>query len=178
MGLIPAAVLVPLVPSGSGHQVLFTKRTEEVETHKGQISFPGGLLEEADAGPADAALREMEEELGVQRSRVEVLGFLESMWTPTGYRITPVVGLLEAGISLRPNPREVALAFAVSLESLLSLRPRSEVRMIRGRAHRVLFYDTPGHTIWGATAGILSALLERSRPGYSSPQASAGTASP
>jgi 8-oxo-dGTP pyrophosphatase MutT (NUDIX family) len=93
-GCEPAAVLVPLLLDAEVPELLFTRRTDDVETHKGQVSFPGGVCDESDRGPVDTALRETEEELGIPRRLIDVVGCLPELKTPTGFCITPVVGML------------------------------------------------------------------------------------
>lgn len=161
-GFRPAAVLVPVILAARGLEFLLTKRTEDVETHKGQISFPGGVADEGDRSPVATALRETEEELGIGPSYVEVLGTLDDMPTPTGFVITPVVGLLGTFPPLAPNPAEVAEAFTVPWEVFLDpANGRSEVREFRGEQREIWFYDTGRHVVWGATAMIIHAILTR-----------------
>src|SRR5512135_1182859 len=107
-GFSRAAVLVPLLHVEDHVEVLLTRRTVEVETHKGQISFPGGMVEESDPDTEHAALREAEEELGLPPSSVTTIGLLDDHATPTGFVITPVVGMVKGNPTLIPNPREVA----------------------------------------------------------------------
>lgn len=161
-GLRPAAVLVPVIPRDRGFEFLLTKRTEDVETHKGQISFPGGMADEGDRSPAATALRETEEELGIPPSLIEVIGVLDDLPTPTGFVITPVVGLLKTLPPLAPNPAEVAEAFTVPWEVFLDpANARMEIREFRGGRREIWFYDTGGHVVWGATAMIIHAVLAR-----------------
>jgi 8-oxo-dGTP pyrophosphatase MutT (NUDIX family) len=161
-GFARAAVLVPLLETGGALEILLTRRTEEVDTHKGQISFPGGTVEGSDRGPEHTALREAEEELGLSPSFVTVVGVLDDHATPTGFVITPVVGLLQGVPPLFPNPREVAEVFRVPLSLFADeTRARREVRQILGRTHDVWFYDTGTHVIWGATAAMIRSLLRR-----------------
>jgi 8-oxo-dGTP pyrophosphatase MutT (NUDIX family) len=160
-GYSPAAVLVPVLLDADAPELLFTKRTDDVETHKGQVSFPGGVCDDTDAGPVDTALRETEEELGIPRSLVEVVGCLPELKTPTGFSITPVVGLLSALPRLTPSAAEVAAVFRAPLA--LFAGGRSEMRMVDGVAREVWFYDHHGTVIWGATAAIARTLHERTR---------------
>jgi 8-oxo-dGTP pyrophosphatase MutT (NUDIX family) len=161
-GFRPAAVLVPVILTDRGFEFLLTKRTDDVETHKGQISFPGGMVDGADRSPAATALRETEEELGIDPSLIEVVGALDDLPTPTGFVITPVVGLLTTLPTLAPNPAEVAEAFTVSWEVFLDpANARTEMREFRGGQREIWFYDTGGHVVWGATAMIIHAVLVR-----------------
>jgi 8-oxo-dGTP pyrophosphatase MutT (NUDIX family) len=161
-GCEPAAVLVPLLLDAEVPELLFTRRTDDVETHKGQVSFPGGVCDEEDRGPVDTALRETEEELGIPRRLVDVVGCLPDLTTPTGFCITPVVGLLSTLPPLAPNPAEVAEVFRVPLGHFAG--GRSEQRILDGVARQVWFYDYHGTVIWGATAAMARMLLERVAP--------------
>ncbi len=159
--LVAAAVLVPLVERRGGITVLLTQRTEHLDDHPGQISFPGGRVEAGDAGPVETALREAEEEIGLGRRHVEVLGQLERYDTVTGFRITPVVGMVAPGFSLKLDPFEVSEAFEVPLSFILDSRNcerRSVVFEGRPRETIVMLYQ--GRFIWGATAGMLICLRD------------------
>jgi 8-oxo-dGTP pyrophosphatase MutT (NUDIX family) len=161
-GFTPAAVLVPLVRTGEELEVLLTRRTDEVDTHKGQISFPGGMVEESDPDSEHAALREAGEELGIPFSSVETIGLLDDHATPSGFVITPVVGVLRDLPPLIPNPREVAEVIRIPLEFFADkTKVRKEQREFRGHTHDVWFYDTGTHIVWGATAAVLRSLLHR-----------------
>ncbi|HYM01980.1 MAG TPA: CoA pyrophosphatase, partial [Stellaceae bacterium] len=113
--LTPAAVLVPLVMQSDGLTVLLTQRTAHLAAHAGQVSFPGGSVEPDDQDSIDTALRETEEEVGLPRDHVEVVGRLDTYLTSTGFEITPVVGLVRAPYPIKPDPFEVAEAFEVPL---------------------------------------------------------------
>jgi len=161
MPLTAAAVLVPLVDHTDGLTVLFTRRTDHLEHHAGQISFPGGHVEPSDARPEDAALRELEEETGVPRSRVKILGRLDNYVTRTGFDVVPVVGLVAPPFELIPDPHEVAEVFEVPLAFLLDpTNHQRHTRIIRGGNRQ--FYAMPygDYFIWGATAGMLVNLYE------------------
>lgn len=152
----PAAVLVPVVERDNGLTVLFTRRTAHLNDHAGQISFPGGRTEPGDASAAETALREAAEEIGLAASRVEVLGELHQYVTVTGYRVTPVVGLVTPPLDLRPDEFEVAEVFEVPLEFLIdpANHQRNSVFYEGGERH---YYAVPfrEYYIWGATAGML-----------------------
>ena len=159
-GFRRAGVLVPLILGGDGADLLFTRRTDHVETHKGQISFPGGMTDESDTDIVHTALREAEEELGIGAKHVEIKGMLDDLAVPSGFIITPVVGTLRALPLLTPNPQEVAEAFTVPLAFFCDpANGRSELRDYRGGKREVWFYQHGGHTIWGATAMIVRLLL-------------------
>jgi len=156
---VPAAVLVPLVNRPSGLQVLLTQRTAHLNDHAGQISFPGGRVDAGDVDRIDTALRETEEETGLPRARVEVLGFLPDYDIMTGFRVTPVVGWVEPPFPLAPDPFEVAEIFEVPLNFLLDpANHRRNSRTVDDCTRH--FYSMPweGRNIWGATAGMLHSL--------------------
>ena len=152
----PAAVLIGVVDRPAGPAVLLTQRTEHLRDHAGQISFPGGRIEPGDASPAAAALREAEEEIGLDPAKVEVLGEIAPYDTVTGFRIHPVVGWIEPPLTLRLDRFEVADAFEVPLQFVVdpvNQRRHSYRRGTLTRGYYVLPYQ--GRFIWGATAGIL-----------------------
>ena len=157
-----AGVLVPLMIGTGVVEILLTKRTEDVETHKGQISFPGGMVEEADDNIRTTALREAEEELAIPLSSVETIGLLDDLATPTGFIITPVVGIVKPGTCFVPNPVEVAEAFSVPLGFFADpANGRSERKFIEGSEREVWYYQHGHHVIWGATAMIIRSLLRK-----------------
>jgi 8-oxo-dGTP pyrophosphatase MutT (NUDIX family) len=154
--LTPAAVLVPIVDHPSGLSVIFTKRTTHLKAHSGQVSFPGGRAEPEDPTPEFTALREAQEEIGLAIDRVEVLARMPEYRTRTGFRVTPVVGLLTPPVALTPDPREVEEVFEVPLAFLLDPKNHQrETRELQGRTvgYYVMRYEN--RTIWGATAGML-----------------------
>jgi len=152
----PAAVLVPLVKRESGVTVLFTRRTAHLNDHAGQISFPGGRCEPGDAYAAETALREAAEEIGLAAERVEVLGELPTYETVTGYRVTPVVGLVTPPLGLRPDDFEVAEVFEVPLQFLLDPVNHQRNSVVHeGRERRYYAIPYRQYYIWGATAGML-----------------------
>lgn len=154
-----AAVLVPLVHHAENVNVLLTQRTAHLEDHAGQISFPGGRVEPSDTSREETALRETEEEIGLDRSRVTLLGRLPDYEIPSGFRITPVVGWIEAPFELHPDAFEVEAVFEAPLEHFLNPAnyQRREYRF-RGRHRHYLAIPFEGRYIWGATAGILYSL--------------------
>jgi 8-oxo-dGTP pyrophosphatase MutT (NUDIX family) len=161
-GLRKAAVLVPLITASTGPDLLLTLRTHTVETHKGQVAFPGGMADEGDGDATETALREAEEELGLRRHCVVVAGLLDELETPTGFHVTPVVGLVEELPVLEPNPHEVAEVFRVPLAFFADpASGMAELRVIRGRQFTTWIYTYEGRTIWGVSAAIIRSLLSR-----------------
>lgn len=160
-GYHSAGVLVPIILGTDIPHLLFTKRTELVETHKGQVSFPGGVMDPDDGDIVHTALREAWEEIGIPSSAIHVAGLLDDLPTPTGFVITPVVGILEKLPALSPNAAEVAEVFQVPLSFFLDPRNgRSEVREFLGKQRDVWYFQSGSHTIWGATAMIVQLLLK------------------
>ncbi len=159
--LRPAAVLVPLVDHPSGMSVLLTQRTAHLSAHAGQISFPGGRIEQHDPDAVAAALRETEEEVGLPRERVSVIGRLDTYVTGTGFEITPIVGIVAPPFALAIDPYEVAEAFEVPLAFILDHRNHQRIERAVGTRSRWFFVlPFEGRNIWGATAGILVNLAE------------------
>lgn len=159
---IPAAVLVPVV-LGLAPGILLTKRNAHLNQHAGQVSFPGGRIDVGES-PEVAALREAEEEVALDPRRVEVLGRMADYVTGSGYRITPVLGLLPPDLELRPSPDEVEAVFELPLDVLLDPRaPQRQRRQVRGRWRDYWVWPHPDHFIWGATAAILVHLAEKLR---------------
>lgn len=158
-----AAVLLPLYHDGGETYVLFTRRTETVEHHKGQISLPGGAEDEGDAGPLETALRETEEELGIPRTHVTILGILDDVSTfVSGFVITPFVGVIPHPVPLRVNPHEIAEVLSVRLAAFRDpskLRVEERTRPT-GERIEVYFYDSGPHVIWGATARIMKSFID------------------
>ncbi len=154
---VEAGVLLPVVPGVRGLQVLLTRRTDHLNHHAGQISFPGGRREEDDESLVAAALREAEEEIGLASACVDVLAVLPDFCTPSGFRITPVVGLLPPEPQLRLDAFEVAEVFAVPLDFLLR-QQNYQLHRIRWQGGERFVHAVPhgGRFIWGATAGILA----------------------
>jgi 8-oxo-dGTP pyrophosphatase MutT (NUDIX family) len=160
--LRPAAVLMPIVERAEP-SVLFTRRTEHLPSHAGQICFPGGRFDASDASLIQTALREMEEEIGLGADEVEIAGFLDSYETlNTGFAILPVVGFLRADYLLSVNKEEVAEVFEAPLAYLLDPSNHAIRSVERGGVMREFYaIDYGAHTIWGATAAMIVNLSER-----------------
>jgi 8-oxo-dGTP pyrophosphatase MutT (NUDIX family) len=157
-----AAVLVPVVARDEGTTVLLTQRTEHLSAHPGQIAFPGGKIEGTDATPLAAALRETREEIGITADAIDPLGYLDLYQTGTGFRIVPVVAMIEPGYDLEIDENEVAAVFEVPLAFLMSpTNHQRHSRELFGRTRH--FYAMPyeENFIWGATAGIIRNLYNR-----------------
>jgi 8-oxo-dGTP pyrophosphatase MutT (NUDIX family) len=155
----PAAVLVPLVERPEGLTVLFTQRSAHLKNHAGQVSFPGGRVEEKDESPLAAALRETEEEIGLSREFVRVVGYLESHLVFTGFHVVPVVGFVRPGFTLKPDPKEVADVFEVPLVHILDAANHgTTTRDVAGGVVHVYNISYGERVIWGATAGMLMSL--------------------
>jgi 8-oxo-dGTP pyrophosphatase MutT (NUDIX family) len=160
---VPAAVLVPVV-MGAEPSVLLTKRTSHLTKHAGQISFPGGRIDPGDSGPEAAALREAQEEIGLDAGSVEVLGRLTDHVTGTGYRITPVLAVVPPGLNYRLSPEEVEAIFELPMRVVLDPdAPRRQRQHVRGVWREYWVWPHPQHFIWGATAAILVQLAQRLR---------------
>lgn len=157
----PAAVLAPIVKRASGWTMLFTERSHETPAHPGQISFPGGRVQAGESA-LETALRETEEEIGLARSFIEPIGAWDRYDTITGFRVTPIVGLVEPGFSLTLDPREVASVFEAPLDFLMN-PANHEKRDAQWQGRTRYYYVVPyqNHFIWGATAGMIRALYER-----------------
>jgi 8-oxo-dGTP pyrophosphatase MutT (NUDIX family) len=157
-----AAVLVPIINRSNSPALLMTVRASHLRRHAGQISFPGGRLESYDADIAAAAMRETGEEIGIAASAIEPIGFLPDHVVQTGYRITPVVALLQPGLTLTPDGTEVAEVFELPLAIALAADSYRVVRRsIRGVEVETWELSFGHHNIWGATAGILAHLRDR-----------------
>jgi len=151
-----AAVLVPLVCSATEMNILLTQRTEHLDDHASQISFPGGRVEPSDLSREDTALRETGEEIGLRRSAITILGRLPDYEIPSGFRITPVVGWIEPPLELKPDSFEVAGVFEAPIAYFLN--PENYQRRqyhFRGRHRHYMAIPYQGRYIWGATAGML-----------------------
>jgi len=165
-------VLVPIVDRESekpaGLTVLLTLRAPHLKLHSGQVSFPGGRVDPQDASPEAAALREAQEEIGLDAGRVELLGRLPDYRTGTGYRITPVVGLVSPPFEPKPDPGEVSEVFEVPLAVLVDpANLRRDSREWQGRTRHFFVIAHEQHYIWGATAGMLVNLARHLSQGSS-----------
>ncbi len=160
MSLRPAAVLVPILEDSL--EVLLTQRSENLRTHAGQISLPGGSCDPADRDAIDTALREAEEEVGLQRHHVQVVGLLDDYPTGTGFRVTPVVGMVSRSASLRADGIETTALLRVPLAHLLDPAHYQAGSFVReGIELPFLEIVWREHRIWGATAGMLRNLCEK-----------------
>lgn len=156
-----SAVLIPIVRKSSGLQLLFTKRTDAVELHKGQISFPGGAADPRDASEVETALRESFEEIGLDRSAVAILGMLDDLDTPSGFKVTPVVGFIDELPALETNKDEVAALISIPVEHFLDPdKRRSKMVERNGSTLEIYFYDVWDEPIWGATAFFVKQFIE------------------
>jgi 8-oxo-dGTP pyrophosphatase MutT (NUDIX family) len=158
--LVPAAVLVPVIISDTP-SILLTKRTSHLSAHAGQVSFPGGRIDPEDSGPEAAALREAWEEIGLKATSVQVLGRMADHITGTGYRITPVLGLLPPGLNFQLSAHEVEAIFELPISVVLDPNaPKLQRQHVRGVWREYWVWPHPKHYIWGATAAILVRLAE------------------
>lgn len=161
-GLRDAAVMIAVVDHPGDATLLLTQRTVHLRNHSGQIAFPGGRIDPEDATPEDAALRETEEEVGLDPSLIDIIGRMPDYVTGSGYRIAPVLGVVTPGFDLTINPDEVDAAFEVPLRFLMDpANHRRESRLWNEQER--FFYTMPygDRYIWGVTAGIIHALYER-----------------
>ncbi|MEJ5240288.1 MAG: CoA pyrophosphatase [Anaerolineales bacterium] len=158
-GVKCAAVLVPLLKEQGEWHLLFTRRTEHVESHKGQVSFPGGACDAGETTPEETALREAAEEIGLDPRRVRVLGRLPPMITVTHFRVTPVVGTIEWPVVLKVSTIEVARVFTIPLAWLADPQNRWEFHR-PDRGTLIAYHPYDGELLWGATARMTLMLLE------------------
>ncbi len=157
-----ASVLVPITNRDGRLNVILTRRSPGLQVHAGQIAFPGGRAEENDAGPEETALREAQEEIGLDPSDVEVLGWGSSHLTVTGFLITPIVGLVKRPFAPSPREDEVEELFEVPFDFLMDTRNyREESRVWKGEIRKYYAVPYGRHYIWGATARILLELARR-----------------
>jgi 8-oxo-dGTP pyrophosphatase MutT (NUDIX family) len=156
-----AAVLVPLFKKGDGCHLLFTKRSDQVKHHKGEISFPGGVVDEEDLELINTALREAHEEIGLKQNDVQIIGILDDIVTITEFIVTPIVGLFPYPYPFKVSEVEIAELIEVPLSSLLREKSFSEKEIIRGGQKEAVYaYEYEKHIIWGATARILKQFLD------------------
>lgn len=157
--LTPASVLFPIVTRPGGPSVLLTQRTAHLKDHPGQISFPGGRVEPEDTSPADTALREAQEEIGLAARHIEILGYLPEYRTGTGFRVTPVVAVVTPPFDLHPAPGEVAEIFEVPFAFLMDAANHQQHSLhYRGKLRHYIAMPYGEYFIWGATAGIIVTL--------------------
>lgn len=157
-----AAVLIPIVDREGEATVLLTKRQEKLRSHSGQVAFPGGRIDDTDSSPEAAALREAFEEIGLPPSDVEIIGRMPDYVSGTGFRITPVFGIVKPGFDLAINEDEVEAAFEVPLRFLMTeANHQHDSRVWQNKEW--LFYRMPFESwmIWGMTAGIIRTIYER-----------------
>jgi 8-oxo-dGTP pyrophosphatase MutT (NUDIX family) len=166
----PAAVLIPLFFHNNNLMLLFTERTRWVKQHRGQISFPGGVHDPEDDSFLSTALREAHEEIGLPPHEVDVLGFLNTTLTTTGFLVHSFVGLIPHPYPFRLNAREVARLLSFPVQQLLEPhRWRTGPHVWEGKSRMVYYCDLAGATIWGATARILVDLLAILDPAFQIP---------
>lgn len=159
--ITPAAVLVPLIEREEGMTVLLTQRPRHLKSHPGQISFPGGKTEPQDQTPEDTALRETEEEIGLPRETIDIVGRLGQRTTGSGFKVTPVVGLIKPPLDTVLDPQEVESIFEVPLSFVLDpANQKIETRFIRGIDHQFYVLLFENFYIWGLTARLLVALRD------------------
>ncbi|AKH99386.1 NTP pyrophosphohydrolase [Hoeflea sp. IMCC20628] len=157
-----AAVLVPVTDAGTLSQVILTRRTTTMRKHSGQVAFPGGAIDPEDGSPEIAAMREAEEEIGLDRQFVEPIGRLPVYMTTTGFRITPVLAVVRPGYTITPNPDEVDAVFETPLSFLMDpANHKRESRVWDGIERHYFAMPFGPHRIWGVTAGIIRTMYER-----------------
>lgn len=162
LNLRDAAVLIGVIDDPDEARVILTKRTDKLRKHAGQIAFPGGGIDETDASPEAAALREAEEEIGLDRRFVETVGRLPQYLAGTGFRIQPVLAVVQPGFVIAPNPDEVESVFEVPLSFLMNPdNHRQDSRIWQGAVRHFYVMPYQERYIWGITAGIIRTLYER-----------------
>ena len=147
-----AAVLVPLVRQGDEWHIIFTRRTDSVESHKGQVSFPGGACDEGETTPEQTALREAEEEIGIQAQEVRILGRMANLITISFFRVTPVVGVVRWPTVFRVGQGEVARVFTIPLGWLAEASNRWQFEIPGKNRSVIAYHPYDGELLWGATA--------------------------
>ncbi len=159
--LKPAGVLIPVMSRSEGMSILLTRRSAELKHHAGQVSFPGGRMEQTDGDIAVTALRETHEEVGIPPHEVSVIGYLRPTPTITGYAVTPTIGLIDGGVPLNIDASEVETAFEVPLDYLLDRGNYTQAeREFQGQRFPVIEVNYAGERIWGATAFMLSRFIK------------------
>ncbi len=154
--LKPSAVLIPIVERGTDLSIMLTKRSAQLKSHSGQVSFPGGRCDDEDAHAMATALREANEEVNLPQSNVEIVGAMEDYETVTGYSVSPVVGFVDPNFEIIPEAREVAEVFEVPLEFILDDKNHTvEGMMWKGELRHYYVFPHNDHRIWGATAAML-----------------------
>lgn len=155
--LIDASVLIPIIDRPQGLSILFTQRSQNLKNHPGQVSFPGGRAEMNDKNAIATALRESEEEIGLQPQNIKIIGRLETCFTGTGFKVIPIVGLVKEPLNLQLAPSEVSATFEVPFSLVLeTARYRTDyVELSSGETRTFYIFDYPGRHIWGATAKML-----------------------
>jgi len=157
-----AAVLIGMVERVEGVCLIFTKRAEQLNAHSGQVAFPGGKIDNNDASPQAAALREAHEEIGLEENAVEIIGRLPDYYSGSGFRIAPVLGIIDPAANYEANPQEVDYVFEVPLAFLMNPQNhQTGSRWFEGGERFYLEMPYKEHFIWGVTAGMIRALYER-----------------
>lgn len=158
----PAAVLIPVIERPLGMTIALTRRLDSLRSHSGQVAFPGGKIDESDESPQAAALREAHEEVALDPGQAEIIGRLPDYFTGSGYRIAPVIALVDGDVQLRANPDEVDCVFEVPLAFLMDPRNHHRAsRLFQGKERYYFEMPYGEHHIWGVTAGILRLMHER-----------------
>jgi 8-oxo-dGTP pyrophosphatase MutT (NUDIX family) len=158
-GFRKAAILVPILKTSTGFELLFTVRSSQLSSHAGEISFPGGRLDEGESID-DAARREAFEEIGLTVTSESVLGYLDDVPSPAKYIVTPVVAVLEKPLDFTLSQAEVEEIFTADLGELARLEPRSEERILQGHRRMIHFYTYQERVIWGLTGNVVKNLLD------------------
>lgn len=155
-GIRQACVMVTIVKKDDDLYLLLTKRSDKVEHHKGQISFPGGMVDDNDESANATALRELEEEIGMSKSNIEILGRLDDFHIPTGFIVTPIVGYVDCLSELKTSEDEVAEVMLIPLEKFFDPSLfRTGTKELLGKQRQIYFYDVWKEPVWGATAHII-----------------------
>jgi 8-oxo-dGTP pyrophosphatase MutT (NUDIX family) len=158
-GFRKAAILVPILKTETGFELLFTVRSSRLSNHAGEISFPGGRVDEGES-LEEAARREAFEEIGLSVTSEALLGYLDDVPSPAKYIVTPVVAMLEKPLDLTLSQAEVEEVFTADLEVLGRLKPRREERILQGHKRFIHFYSYQERVIWGLTGNVLKNLLD------------------